>query len=140
MAEYTPGGRAIGFTATVDLRLRKGDWITTKSKEFVGQVVNYKIEKNKTYKRMRSGSFDFYYAENPYGIEVSHNDNFKSIVILGIERDIIAQGGAWFFLNKGTEHEIKFQGKDALIDYLRENPEIIDQLRDIILDLDIKQK
>lgn len=140
-AEYTPGGRAIGFTASVDLRLRRGDWLTegtSTKKTFVGQVVKYKIEKNKTYKRMQSGEFDFYYDENKLDIPVGHNDNFKSIVQMGIDRDLIVQGGAWFFLNKDTEHEVKFQGRDNLIAYLRENPGLVDDIKSIILDLDEK--
>ncbi|MCX7879028.1 MAG: DNA recombination/repair protein RecA, partial [Ignavibacteria bacterium] len=76
--EYTPGGRAIGFTASVDIRLKKGDWIVEgkgENKNIVGQVVKFKIEKNKTYKRMISGEFDFYFAENSIGIPISYNDN-----------------------------------------------------------------
>ena len=140
-AEYTPGGRAIGYTASVDLRLRKGDWITNGSgnnKCFVGQVVKYKIEKNKTYKRMQTGEFDFYYDENDLDIPVGHNDNFKSIVQLGIERGLIERGGAWFFLNKGTEHEVKFQGQDNLIAYLRANDGLVEDIKKIILDIDSK--
>lgn len=141
MAEYTPGGRGVGFTASVDLRLRKGDWVTqgsSSNKTFVGQVVKYKIEKNKTYKRMQSGEFDFYYDENSLGIPVGYNDNFKSTVQLGIDRGIIEQGGAWFFLNKGTDDEVKFQGKDNLIAFLRENPELINDIKNLALELDAK--
>lgn len=140
-AEYTPGGRAIGYTASVDLRLRKGDWITNgtgTNKCFVGQIVKYKIEKNKTYKRMQTGEFDFYYDENTLEIPVGYNDNFKSIVQLGVERELIQRGGAWFFLNKGTEQEMKFQGQDNLIAYLRANPELINDIKDVILDIDAK--
>lgn len=142
-AEYTPGGRAVGFTASVDLRLRKGDWVTNgtgTNKTFVGQVVKYKIEKNKTYKRMQTGEFDFYYDENDADIPVGHNDNFKSIIQLGIERDLIQRGGAWFFLNKDTKDEVKFQGQDNLIVYLRQNPDLVDQMKEIILELDAKVK
>lgn len=140
-AEYTPGGRAIGYTASVDLRLRKGDWITNgtgTNKTFVGQVVKYKIEKNKTYKRMQTGEFDFYYDENDLDIPVGHNDNFKSIVQLGIERNLIQRGGAWFFINKDTDQEMKFQGQDNLIAYLRENDGLVEDIKRIILDIDAK--
>lgn len=140
-AEYTPGGRAVGFTATVDLRLRKGDWITNGSgnnKTFVGQIVKYKVEKNKTYKRMQTGEFDFYYDENNLDIPVGYNDNFKSIVQLGIERGLIERGGAWFFLNKGTDQEMKFQGQDNLIAYLRANDGLVEDIKKVILDLDVK--
>lgn len=140
-AEYTPGGRAIGYTASVDLRFRKGDWITNgtgNNKTFVGQVVKYKIEKNKTYKRMQTGEFDFYYDENNLDIPVGHNDNFKSIVQLGIDRELIEKGGAWFYLNRGTDQEAKFQGQENLIAYLRENPQLVEDIKNVILDIDSK--
>lgn len=139
--EYTPGGRSIGFTSSVDIRLRKGDWITegtASNKAFVGQIVKYKIEKNKTYTRMQTGEFDFYYDENNNNIPVGSNDNFKSIVQLGIDRELIQRGGAWFFLNKGTDQEVKFQGQENLIAYLRENPELVNDIKEIILDIDSK--
>lgn len=140
-AEYTPGGRGIGFTCSIDLRLRRGDWITNgtgNNKAFVGQVVKYKIEKNKTYKRMQTGEFDFYYDENDIGMPVGYNDNFKSIIQLGIDRELIQKGGAWFYLNKETDQEVKFQGQDALIEYLRANPDLVKDIKKMILDIDAK--
>lgn len=141
--EFLPGGRAWGFYNSVDLRLRRGDWITEgkgDNKEFVGQVVKFKVEKNKTYKRMQSGEFDFYFANNNAGIEESFNDNFKSIVMLGIEYELIEQGGAWFYLNKGHKNEMKFQGVTKLLDYLRENPHLVEEMKNTILQLDSASK
>lgn len=140
-AEYTPGGRSIGFTASVDLRLRKGDWISEgkgDNKEIVGQIVKYKIEKNKTYKRMQNGEFDFYFSENSISIPSGYNDNFKSIIQKGIEWGLIEQGGAWFFLNKGTEQEAKFQGQVKLIEFLRANEGLVEDIKNTILDLSNK--
>ena len=87
---------------------------------------------------MQTGEFDFYYAPNKLDIPVHYNDNFKSIIQLAIDRDLIIQGGAWFYLNKGTEDEMKFQGKDKLIEFLRDNPELVTDMRDLMLDLDVK--
>lgn len=131
--EYTPGGRAIGFTASVDIRLRKGDWIAEgkgDNKNIVGQIVKFKIEKNKTYKRMVSGEFDFYFAENSVGIPVSYNDNVKSIIVEAINWGIIQRGGAWY--NLGEE---KFQGLEALLKYVRDNEHIIPDLKEQIIEL-----
>ena len=141
--EFLPGGRAWGFYASLDLRLRRGDWITEgkgDDKEFVGQVVKFKVEKNKTYKRMQSGEFDFYFAQNNAGINEAHNDNFKSIVMLGIDYELIEQGGAWFYLNKGLENEQKFQGVTKLLDYLRENPHLVEEMKHKIIELDNASK
>lgn len=132
--EYAPGGRAKGFAASVDLRLRRGDWIVEgkgEDREIVGQVVKFKIEKNKTYKRMQTGEVDFYFADNSAGIKTGYYDNFKSIVIEAVAWNLVQRNGAWFYLD--DEH--KFQGVDRLLDYLRENPHFVDKLKDKILEL-----
>ena len=122
----TPGGRAKGFMQSIDIRLRRGDWITQgsgKDKEFVGQVVKFKIEKNKTFKRMQTGEFDFYYMPNSAGVTPNYNDNEKSIVILGIEWGLIQKSGAWFSYNGQ-----KYQGVPALTEALRNDEKLFDEL------------
>lgn len=124
--EYTPGGRAKGFMQSIDIRLRRGDWITQgsgKDKEFVGQVVKFMIEKNKTFKRMQTGEFDFYYMPNSAGVTPNYNDNEKSIVILGIEWGLIQKSGAWFSYNGQ-----KYQGVPALTEALRNDEKLFDEL------------
>lgn len=134
--EYTPGGNAKKFFSSVNLRLRRGDWITEgkgDNKEVVGQVVKFKIEKNKTYKRMQTGEFDFYFAENNAGVPVLHNDNFKEIVMLAVEWGVVDRRGAWFYYN-----ESKYQGLDALIADLKDSPDKVDEIKKQVLDLATK--
>lgn len=128
--EYEPGGRAMGFTLSVNIRLRQGDLLKDDTKEIVGQVVKYKISKNKTGSRMISGEFDCYLEENTLGIPRFNNDNVKSIIVEGVNYDIIRKGGAWYYLG-----EEKFQGLDNLIKYIRENPELIDQIKEQVMTL-----
>ncbi len=134
--EYTPGGRAKDFTASVDIRLRRGDWIaegTGDNKELVGQIVKFKIEKNKTYKRMQTGEFDFYYAENDLNIPVGFNDNERSIIKEAVAWGLITRGGAWFYLDEAKTE--KFQGLDSVVEFLRQNPERVQKLKEEILEL-----
>lgn len=131
--EYTPGGRAKGFACSVDIRLRRGDWITEgvgNDKEIVGQVVKFKIEKNKTFKRMQTGEFDFYFAENNAGVPVFFNDNEKEIVMCGVEWGIIERTGSWFvcFGNK-------YQGLNALVNALKADPAMVQKLKSEVLKL-----
>lgn len=98
MPEYTPGGRAIEFYISVDLRLRRGDWITIGSgddKQIIGQVLKYKTHKNKTYKQQQTGDVDFYFDVNER-VPVAHFDNAKEIVVEGIVWGVIERAGAWF--------------------------------------------
>lgn len=129
----TPGGRAKGFAQSIDIRLRRGDWITEgtgQDKHVVGQAVKFKIEKNKTFKRMQTGEMDFYFDKNHANVRVNYYDNMKSIVMLGVQWGLINKSGAWF-----TYGENKYQGVVALVDDLRAKPEMYNKLHDDILAL-----
>lgn len=131
--EYTPGGRAKGFTCSVDIRLRRGDWITEgtgNDREIVGQVVKFKIEKNKTFKRMTTGEFDFYFAENSGGIAPFFNDNEKEVVMCAVEWGVIERTGSWFVC-----YDKKYQGVNGLVSALKESPELVKKLREDVLRL-----
>ena len=130
--EYTPGGRAKGFACSVDIRLRRGDWIsegTGDNKEIVGQVVKFKIEKNKTFKRMQTGEFDFYFSsDNNAGIPEFFNDNYKEIIVCAVEWGVIERTGSWFVYNNQ-----KYQGMNNLVAALKEDPSLIEKLKEEVL-------
>ena len=132
---FTPGGKAIGFYSSIDLRLRKGDWITEgtgENKVIVGQVIKFKTQKNKTYKQQRTGEFDFYFDSTLDGQhEIGSIDNFKAIVILGIEYGIIERAGAWFKY-KGQNLA---QGSENTITYLKHNIEVYNEIKDKLFKL-----
>lgn len=135
--EYTPGGRAIGFTASVDIRLRRGDWIsegTGANKAFVGQVTKFKVEKNKTYKRMQTGEFDFYYDDNNAGVPELHNDTIKEVITCGVEWGVITRSGAWFMYE-----DMKYQGLNALIDAMRSDEGLIEEIKSKVITLATKR-
>ncbi len=136
--EYSPGGNAKKFFSSINLRFRRGDWIIEgkgEDRQVVGQVVKFKIEKNKTYKRMQTGEFDFYFADNNAGVRSLFNDNFKEIVMLAVEWGIVERRGAWFNYN-----ESKYQGLDALIKDLKDHPETVDSIKQQILDLAVNAR
>ena len=135
--EYTPGGRAKGFACTVDIRLRRGDWIsegTGDNKEIVGQVVKFKIEKNKTFKRMQTGEFDFYFSDNNAGVRESFNDNIKEVIMCAVEWGVIERAGSWFMYS-----DQKFQGMNALISALKSDDELIEKIKQEVLFLSSKK-
>lgn len=82
---------------------------------------------------MQDGEFDFYFAENEIGIPTGHNDNFKSIIVQGVAWGLIERGGAWYYLDR--EKDLKFQGLDRLVEYLRENEHLVDEMKTKILKL-----
>lgn len=131
--EYAPGGKAIDFYISLDVRLRRGDWIalgTGDNKEFIGQVVKFKVEKNKTYKQQQTGEFDFYFADGGTA-PAGHVDTFKEIVIEGIAYGIIEKAGSWLKY-KG---ENLAQGADNTVALLRDNPQIFNQIKQELFSL-----
>lgn len=131
--EYTPGGNAKNFAASVTIRFRRGDWITEgkgDSKRAVGQVTKFLIAKNKTYKRMQSGEFDFYFADNSAGVKPLFNDNLKEVVVLAVEWGVVERKGAWFYYK-----DKKYQGLDALVEDLKQDPKILDNIKKTVLEL-----
>lgn len=132
-SEYTPGGRAIEFYVSLDLRLRKGDWIVEgkgDSKEIVGQVVKFKSNKNKTYKQQQSGEFEFYFQDTNL-FRAGEIDNFKEIVVNGMNYGVIERAGSWF----KYQGENIAQGADNVVIYLREHPELFNQIKNELFEI-----
>lgn len=135
--EYAPGGRAKEFAMSLDLRLRRGDWIAEgkgEDKEIVGQVVKFRVEKNKVFRRGMTGEYDFYLTdENAAGVESLHVDTFKEIIILALDFNVIEKKGAW--LKYGDE---QYQGLKNLIDALRENEDMFNEIKEKVMELAVK--
>lgn len=139
--EFAPGGRAKGFAASVVLKLRRGDFITEgtgDSKVIVGHTIKYNLEKNKTSVPQRVGEFDMYCDFNKNGIKKGFCDVYLSIILEAISFNLIERGGSYFSFAK--DKSLKFQGKDKLIEYLRDNPGMIEELQTEITDLLNKTK
>lgn len=126
---YSPGGKSKDFTASCEVLLRKGEHITTGSganKRAIGQVVKFKIQKNKTYIPFLTGSYDFYFDEGG-PVPPGNIDNGKEIAIEAVAFDVIEQKGAFYYY-KGEKIA---HGSDNLIGYMRnvENAKVAEEIR-----------
>jgi recombination protein RecA len=67
----------------------------------------------------QSGQYDFYYQGDKVGID-SIGEVLDSAEMMGK----IQKGGAWY-----TIGEERFQGRSKALDYLKENPDVVESLK-----------
>ena len=113
--EVTTGGRALKFYASVRIDVRRIEAIKNGS-EVVGNRTRAKVVKNKVAPPFREAEFDIMYGE---GITKE-----GELIDLGVKLDLVQKSGSWFSMG---EKRIG-QGRDAAKRYLKENPDICEQL------------
>jgi recombination protein RecA len=88
----------------------------------VGRPVNWIVDYNKLGPQGQSGQYDFYYQGDSLGV-----DQVAETLDVAEMMGIVQKGGAWY-----TVEEERFQGRAKAVDYLRENPEVVDRLKEKI--------
>ncbi len=117
--ETTPGGRALKFYSSVRLDVRRGEQLKNGS-EVIGNRTKVKVVKNKVAPPFRSCEFDLIYGQG-----ISREG---SLLDQAVARDIIQKSGAWFSYN---DQRIA-QGRDNARQYLKEHPEMADEIDALI--------
>ena len=113
--EVTTGGRALKFYASVRIDVRRIEALKNGS-EIVGSRTRAKIVKNKVAPPFREAEFDILYGE---GIS-----KWGELVDLGVKLDILQKSGSWFAMGETRLG----QGRDAVKQYLKDNPELAEQI------------
>ena len=113
--ETTTGGNALKFYASVRLDIRRIGAIK-KGEEVVGNETRVKVVKNKVAPPFREALFDILYGEG-----ISREGE---IVELGVTHKIVEKSGAWY----AYKGEKIGQGKDNAREFLREHPEIAQEI------------
>jgi recombination protein RecA len=113
--ETTTGGNALKFYASVRIDIRRIGAIK-KGDEVIGSETRAKVVKNKVAPPFRQAEFDIL-----YGTGISREGE---IIELGVLHKIIDKSGAWYTYGK----ERIGQGKDNTRDYLKEHPEMAQEI------------
>ncbi len=113
--ETTTGGNALKFYSSVRLDIRRIGAIK-KGDEILGNDTRVKVVKNKVAPPFKQVTFDILYGEG-----VSREGE---IIDLGVDQGIVQKSGAWYSYGK----ERIGQGKDNVRQFLKENPEMAQEI------------
>lgn len=118
--ETTTGGNALKFYASVRIDIRRSGSPIKVGEDAVGNRVKVKIVKNKVAPPFKNTEFDIMYGE---GIS-----KVGEILDLGVEYEIVKKSGSWF-----SYGDTKLgQGRDAVKELLKDNPELLEELAEKI--------
>lgn len=114
--ETTTGGNALKFYSSVRMEVRKIETISKGSDEYVGNRVRVKIVKNKVAPPFRKVELDLMFNE---GISYA-----GGILDGALRFGLVEKTGSWFSYNG----EKIGQGRDNVVSYLKNNPELLSEL------------
>jgi recombination protein RecA len=119
--ETTTGGNALKFYSSVRLDIRSIGRIK-KADKTLGNRVRVRVVKNKLAPPFRDAEFDILYGE---GISKE-----GEILDLAVDRDIVEKSGTWFSYGDARLG----QGRDNARVFLRENGEILEEIKHKVLE------
>jgi len=119
--ETTTGGRALKFYASVRLDVRRIETLKDGT-DMVGNRTRVKVVKNKVAPPFKQAEFDIMYGKG-----ISREGG---LIDVGVEAGLIRKAGAWFTY----EGDQLGQGKENARNFLRDNPDLANELEKKILE------
>ncbi|MFV0461115.1 MAG: recombinase RecA [Actinomycetales bacterium] len=113
--ETTTGGRALKFYSSVRLDVRRIETLKDGS-EPVGNRTRVKVVKNKVSPPFKQAEFDIL-----YGLGISREGG---LIDMGVEHGFVRKSGAWYTY----ESDQLGQGKENARSFLRDNPDLADEI------------
>ncbi|MCP1388646.1 recombinase RecA [Corynebacterium sp. TA-R-1] len=117
--ETTTGGKALKFYASVRCDVRRIQTLKD-GQDSIGNRTRLKVVKNKVSPPFKIAEFDIMYGEG-----ISRE---SSIIDMGVDNGIVKKSGSWFTY----EGEQLGQGKEKARMFLKDNPELADEIEDKI--------
>ena len=127
----TPGGLGKDYAYSIRCEVKRDDWLevgTGQEKRRIGQTIRVRTIKNKTFPPQQTAYLDFYFADGG-PIDAGSYDAGKEIVALSILNGIVDRRGGWMYYN-----DRKWQGAQALIDSIREEVDLKEELTAAVMD------
>ncbi len=119
--ETTSGGNALKFYSSVRLDIRRIGSIKENT-DVTGSRTRVKVVKNKVAAPFTEAEFDVIFNE---GIS-----QIGEIIDLGVEHGIVDKAGAWY----SFRGERLGQGREGTKNFLKENPDVAQEIRTLILE------
>jgi len=119
--ETTTGGNALKFYASIRIDIRRIGQLKD-GDEASGNRVRVKVQKNKVAPPFRKAEFDIMYGE---GIS-----KVGEIIDIGVDKEVIKKSGSWYSYGETRLG----QGRDAVKNLLKDNPELALELETKIKD------
>ncbi|WPH58212.1 RecA-like DNA recombinase [Streptomyces phage Alone3] len=128
-----PGGKAKDFAFYQRVVVSRDDWIKEKvegqGEIIVGQSIKFKVEKNKAGAPQKTAATDFYFEYSQKGFHPGEHDAVKDMITMGVMFKFITRAGAYY---RFGEHQ--WQGRDGMVNGIREDLDIQDEIRKLVLD------
>jgi recombination protein RecA len=119
--ETTTGGRALKFYSSVRLDVRRIESLKDGT-DFVGNRTRVKVVKNKVASPFKQAEFDIMYGQG-----ISREGG---LIDVGVETGLVRKAGAWYTY----EGDQLGQGKENARTFLRDNPDLANELEKKILE------
>jgi len=120
--ETTTGGNALKFYASIRLEVRKSTQVKD-GDEAIANLTKVKVVKNKCAPPFRKAEFEILFGK---GI-----NRFGEIIDKAIDYDILHKSGSWF-----SYGDVKLgQGKQTVIDLLNDNPELLEEIEQKVINI-----
>jgi recombination protein RecA len=113
--ETTSGGKALKFYASIRLDVRRIETLKDGG-DAVGNRTRVKVVKNKCSPPFKIAEFDIVYGQG-----ISREG---SLIDVGVEQGIVRKSGAWYTY----EGDQLGQGKENVRAFLRDNPDLADEI------------
>ena len=129
--ETEPGGKGIGFAASVRIKIRRGDLYPKAKSNYdqtvvpKAQQVKFYVEKNKTAPPQTRGHLWFFFDTlDEYRVKGSY-DRLEEVIRYAKKYDIVTQRASMFDLADPVTGEItSFKGSTALAEHIRDNDDV----------------